>query len=97
MHAAAVNGQLGVLKYLRASGCPWSEATIELAERAGHQSVVVWLIEAGCPGRESLEPSTALEGPSWTGNRQGLARRHRASCRIFDVKEVGAWASGACC
>jgi hypothetical protein len=46
---AALRGQLGVLTYLRASGCPWDSDTIRAAVRRGHQDVLMWARANGCP------------------------------------------------
>ena len=47
--SAAEYGELYVLQYLRANGCPWSESTCNTAAEAGHLEVLQWAHENGCP------------------------------------------------
>ncbi|MDB9925065.1 ankyrin repeat domain-containing protein [bacterium] len=52
---AARNGHLEVLKWLRASGCPWSngsKGTCAAAARGGHLEILQWARENGCPWDE---------------------------------------------
>ena len=46
---AAEEGQLEILKWLRANGCPWDEWTCSIAAYRGHLEVLHWLRENGCP------------------------------------------------
>ena len=46
---AAAKGQLEVLKWLRANGCPWDEQTCASAAQAGHLEVLQWARANGCP------------------------------------------------
>ena len=46
--AAARGGQLHVLQWLRAQGCPWSTDTFSSAARRGHLEILQWLRAAGC-------------------------------------------------
>ena len=52
MHAAAAtsgSGQLAVVQYLRAKGCPWDEWTCEGAACIASLEVLQWLVANGCP------------------------------------------------
>ena len=95
MHAAAANGHLDVVRWLRAEGCPWSEVTVALAREAGRRDVALWLLESGCP--EPRAPAAAEPLPPAGGGGPSEPRRHRAGCRVFALKEVGAWARADCC
>jgi len=46
---AALNGNIEMLKWLREIGFPWDKKCYTLAERRGHDKVVQWLHENGCP------------------------------------------------
>ena len=46
---AAAKGQLEVLKWLRANGCPWDEKTCASAAQAGHLEVLQWARANDCP------------------------------------------------
>ena len=46
---AAGRGDLEVLKWLRAEGCPWDEAACRFAAFGGHLEVLKWLQAEGCP------------------------------------------------
>ncbi|MDB0053520.1 ankyrin repeat domain-containing protein [bacterium] len=42
--AAAMTGQLEVLKWARSNGCPWNRTSCQaLASLFGHSEVVAWL------------------------------------------------------
>ena len=47
--SAAMLGQLEVLKWLRANGCPWDIATSMAAKSAGHPELLQWAVDNGCP------------------------------------------------
>lgn len=47
---AAGAGQLGALKLLRASHCPWDEIAPAEAAKGGHVEIVFWARANGCPG-----------------------------------------------
>ena len=50
MCATASNyGQLHVLQWLRAKGCPWDHWTVGAALERGHVEIANWAIENGCP------------------------------------------------
>ena len=49
---AAGGGHLEVLKWARANGCPWDEATCAWAAKYGHLEVLKWARENGCPWDE---------------------------------------------
>jgi hypothetical protein len=46
---AARNGDLKALQFARAMGCPWNEDTIIQATINGHEEVLNWALENGCP------------------------------------------------
>ena len=46
---AAKGGQLEVLQWARANGCPWDEETCAFATIGGHLEVLQWLHANGCP------------------------------------------------
>ena len=46
---AAHEGQLGVLQWLRAQGCPWDGYTCTCAAFKGHLGVLQWARAQGCP------------------------------------------------
>ena len=50
--AAARNGDLEVLKALRAEDSPWNEKTCACAAERGHLEVLKWARENGCPWDE---------------------------------------------
>ena len=47
--SAAYGGQLEVLQWLRAEGCPWSYGTCKHAVEQGHVEVLRWARENGAP------------------------------------------------
>ena len=47
--AAAVGGQLRVLRWLRGRDCPWDSWTCRGAVEGGHLEVLKWAISNGCP------------------------------------------------
>ena len=49
---AAVYGQLEVLQWARAHGCPCDEKTCAYAARNGHLAVLQWARANGCPWDE---------------------------------------------
>ena len=49
-YGAAKHGQLEILKWARANGCPWgNEKTCAFAAKGGHLAVLKWARENGCP------------------------------------------------
>ena len=46
---AAARGDVEMLKWLRAKGCPWDEGTCAAAAYGGHLEVLKWLRAGGCP------------------------------------------------
>lgn len=50
--AAAAGGQLRVLEWLRARGCPWDIETCSGAASGGQLRTLRWLREEGCPWQE---------------------------------------------
>ena len=45
---AAMNGQLEVLRWVHANGCPWDAATPAYAAENGHLEVLQWAVTNGC-------------------------------------------------
>jgi len=46
---AASSGELGVLKWLRNTGCPWDQWICAIAAKDGHLEMLQWAREHGCP------------------------------------------------
>jgi hypothetical protein len=46
---AARTGDIDLLMWLRANGCPWGLYMCESAAESGHLDVLRWLVENGCP------------------------------------------------
>lgn len=42
-----------MLQYARANGCPWEAKIISWASKAGHEPVVRWILDNGCPRPET--------------------------------------------
>ena len=62
-NAVAVrNGNLDMLQWLRASGCPWNEWTCAEAAGNGHLEVLQWLSANGCPWNKSTCLQAARNG-----------------------------------
>ncbi|MDE2101059.1 MAG: hypothetical protein KGL39_27680 [Patescibacteria group bacterium] len=59
---AAANGQLNVIKWLRAQGCPWDERVCVTAARRGHLEVLEWVRANGCPWDELVCAEAARHG-----------------------------------
>ena len=49
---AAYGGNLEVLQWARANGCPWDEETCTCAASGGHLEVQQWARANGCPWNE---------------------------------------------
>ena len=47
--AAAADGELDVLKWLRQLGCPWDETTCKNAREGRYLEVLQWAHRNGCP------------------------------------------------
>ena len=60
MEQAAHSGNLGLVQWLRAEGCPWDNWTCFTAIRSGRVEVLRWGRENGCRG-------TAGSGPRQRG------------------------------
>jgi hypothetical protein len=52
---AAERGHLDILKCLRSHGCNWAPGTCRAARRNGHEDLLIWAIEAGCPDDDDEE------------------------------------------
>lgn len=67
--AAAINGELTVLKWLRENGYPWDAHTCAFAAECGQLEVLKWLRENGCPWNEHTcayaEQAGATETLEW--------------------------------
>ena len=50
---AAEGGQLDVLQWARANGCPWDGSTCAGAAEGGHLDVLQWARANGCPWNET--------------------------------------------
>lgn len=46
---AAIFGQIRIIKWARANGCPWDEDTCTIAADSGHLKTLQWLRANGCP------------------------------------------------
>lgn len=53
---AARTGNLDVVKWARAQGCPWDAETCAEAARGGHLHVLAWLHDNGCPWANRRAP-----------------------------------------
>ena len=51
MRRAAGSGNLQLVQWLRANGCPWDAGTCWVAVQKGHVEVLRWARENGCPWR----------------------------------------------
>ena len=49
MMRAAWSGNLELVRWLRAEGCPWDHFTCSRAVTKGHVEVLRWARENGCP------------------------------------------------
>jgi hypothetical protein len=47
--SAARGGNLDVLQYARANGCPWNASTCSNAASNGHTDIIRWARDNGCP------------------------------------------------
>lgn len=47
--AAAADGRIDCLQWLRTMGCPWNSATSAMAAQRGHLQLLQWAHENGCP------------------------------------------------
>jgi len=55
-------GSVERLAWAKASGCPWTSQTCELAARGGRLDVLQWAREHGCPWDEARMCAYAAEG-----------------------------------
>ena len=58
----AENGNVGLLKFLRGKGCPWSAKTCSHAAHNGHLECLKYAYENGCPWDEKTCWSAARSG-----------------------------------
>ena len=61
-NGAAGRGDLEMLKWLRAKGCPWDKWTCANAAKGGHLEMLKWLRAEGCPWDEGACAWAALRG-----------------------------------
>lgn len=61
-HSAAIGGDLEVLKYLRAKGCPWDSRCCVHAAMHGNLEALKWLRREGCPWDMYVCNAAALGG-----------------------------------
>ena len=59
---AAACGQLAVIHWLRARGCPWDEQTCSEAAQGGHLETLRWCREHGCPWDRETAAAAAGAG-----------------------------------
>jgi hypothetical protein len=59
---AARNGDLEMLQFVRAHGCPWNKDTCQEAARNGHLELLKWAHEIGCPWDEGTCCAAAGNG-----------------------------------
>ncbi|WZN63219.1 putative ankyrin repeat protein [Chloropicon roscoffensis] len=61
---AAYGGQLEVMKWLRAKGCPWGEVTSNWAAEGGHLELLQWMQDQDppCPWNSSVCYNAARKG-----------------------------------
>ena len=60
--AATSAGNVELLQWLQAEGCPWDEYTCTSAAEKGHLSVLQWLRSQGCPWSGSVCSVAAFHG-----------------------------------
>ena len=60
--AAAKNGQLHILQWLRANDFPWNARTCEEAAKGGHLNVLQWLKDNDCPWHAGTCEAAAASG-----------------------------------
>src|SRR5579872_6772101 len=61
-HEIANEGLLGVLKWARSEGCPWSSYTCSNAAFNGHLHILMWARSEGCPWNSHTCYNAALNG-----------------------------------
>ena len=61
MERAAGSGNLELVKWLRAEGCPWDDWTCNMAVNYGHVEVLRWLRENGCLWHADTRDRAAAE------------------------------------
>ena len=59
---AALGGQIEMLLWMHANGCPWSEWTSEEAAKNGDPPMLQWSHENGCPWNEDTCTNVAEGG-----------------------------------
>ena len=61
MWLAARSGNLELVQWLRAEGCPWHPNTCYYAVDYGHVEVLRWVRQSGCPWNASVRNKAATE------------------------------------
>ena len=61
MWRAAQGGNLELVQWLRAEGCPWNYDTCTWAVEEGHVEVLRWVRENGCPWHAYVRDQAAAE------------------------------------
>ncbi|KAG5191947.1 hypothetical protein JKP88DRAFT_274937 [Tribonema minus] len=88
--AAAEAGDLEVLQWAHANGCPWDQETCSGAASEGHLEILQWARANGCPW-DKVTCSRAQEGGNqevldWAPNRQ---RRQYAMADVMGKLKNG--------
>jgi hypothetical protein len=86
--AAAQEGHLGALTWLKSRGCPWSSATCSYAARGGHLEVLQYAHKHGCPW-----DSDTCVFASLGGQLEVLRYLHEHGCS-WNTETCGAAAEG---
>ena len=82
----ALNGNVGLLEFLRGKGCPWDEKTCRYAAHNGHLECLKYAYENGCPWDEETCWSAAR-----SGHLECLKYAHENGCPWDE--ETCAWAA----
>ena len=61
MMEAAASGNLELVRWLRAEGCPWNRWTCSYAVNKGHVEVLSWVRENGAPWDAFTRDKAAVE------------------------------------
>ena len=75
---AAGRGDLEMLKWLRAKGCPWDKWTCANAAKGGHLEMLKWLRDNGC-----LWSAGACASAAFRGHLEVLEWLRAAGCPEF--------------
>ena len=75
MRWAARSGNLELVQWLRAEGCPWNRRTCYWAVMEGHVEVLRWVRQNGCPWT-ALVRDRAAANLGYTDNLGNLVDRY---------------------